>query len=414
MPEIGVVRFPELKPGGDLTDFFEAGGTKAYLLTRIEAAMKAGIAGQYTIVRASEVDLEDVSWIWRGHLARGALELLSGDPDLGKSQIYLSYAACATRGLPWPDGSPGSEPCQVLLVTAEDNYASTVGPRAVAAGVDLTKLLYFKGLVRNGKDETFLLSSGLEELEQLLIDHSDIGLVEIDPLTAFMSGPASGRFDSHRATDVRSVLRPLKDMAERRLVAISAITHPPKGGKTSPLDSYIGSQAYIAAARIGDLCVPEVEPGAAGAVRNTGRVFFTQVKNNIEKKAPTLVYRLTTKEIGLNRRGEPLKPASYVVWEGAVDVTDKEALAEYRAVAKLRVNPVQEFLHDILASGPALQKTIIERGAVKGFSYDQLRRARDRIGAISWKRRGEKLSSPFMWSMPEHRPADAEIEGEEK
>ena len=29
VPNIGVVRFPELKPGGDLTDFFEAGGNKA-------------------------------------------------------------------------------------------------------------------------------------------------------------------------------------------------------------------------------------------------------------------------------------------------------------------------------------------------------------------------------------------------
>jgi hypothetical protein len=47
-----------------------------------------------------------------------------------------------------------------LLVTAEDNYANTVGPRAVAAGVDLTALIYLKGLVRSGKHELFLLSSG--------------------------------------------------------------------------------------------------------------------------------------------------------------------------------------------------------------------------------------------------------------
>ena len=227
------------------------------------------------------MELENVSWLWPGHLAHGALELLTGDPDLGKSQIHMSYAACVTRGTPWPDGFPGSQPQQVLLVTAEDNYANTVGPRAVAAGVDLTALLYLKGLVRNGKHEIFLLSSGLEALEQVLLDHDNIGLVLIDPITAYMGSPASGRFDSHRATDVRSVLGPLKDLAERHRIAISAITHPPKGAKASPLDSYIGSQAYIAAARIAHLCVPETEPGLAGAVRNTGRVFFTQVKNNL-------------------------------------------------------------------------------------------------------------------------------------
>ena len=44
VPTIGVVRFPELKPGGDLSDYFERGGTKAGLLIRIEEALQAGVA----------------------------------------------------------------------------------------------------------------------------------------------------------------------------------------------------------------------------------------------------------------------------------------------------------------------------------------------------------------------------------
>jgi hypothetical protein len=359
------------------------------------------------------VELENVSWLWPGHLAHGALELLTGDPDLGKSQVHMSYAACVTRGMPWPDGYPGSEPQQVLLVTAEDNYANTVGPRAVAAGADRAKLIYFKGLIRNGKQEIFLLSSGLQELEQILLDYDDIGLVLIDPITAYMGSPASGRrFDSHRATDVRSVLGPVKDLAERHRIAISAITHPPKGAKASPLDSYIGSQAYIAAARIGHLCIPETEPGLAGAVRSTGRVFFTQVKNNLGSKATTLAYHLDTKSIGFDRFGAPLKPAPYVAWEGVVDITSAEALAQARAVAKTRVNPVHEFLRDILASGPVLQKIIVERGAAKGISLPQLRRARKAIGAVTFKRRGGNVISPWLWALPEYVPDDVEREDE--
>ena len=148
VPTISMVAFPELGPGGDLSDFFAAGGSKLYLQTRIDAALKAGSARSYVIIPASEVELENVSWLWPGHLAHGALELLTGDPDLGKSQIQMSYAACVTRGTPWPDGVPGSQAQQVLLVTAEDDYANTVGPRALAAGIDLTALLYLKGLVR--------------------------------------------------------------------------------------------------------------------------------------------------------------------------------------------------------------------------------------------------------------------------
>jgi hypothetical protein len=38
-----------------------------------------------------------------------------------------------------------------------------------------------------------------------------------------------------------------------------------------------------------------------------------------------------------------------------------------------------------------------------------LRRAMKTIGAAAFKRRGDNLSSPWMWSLPEHVPADAEI-----
>ena len=74
--------------------------------------------------------------------------------------------------------------------------------------------------------------------------------------------------------------------------------------------------------------MPETEPGLAGAVRNTGRVFFTQVKNNLGSKVVTLAYHLDTKSVGPDRSGELLKPAPYVVWEGAVDITSAEALAQ--------------------------------------------------------------------------------------
>jgi hypothetical protein len=46
---IGVVRFPELPPKGDLSDYFARGGSRDYLLTRIEAALKTGTAAPYIV-----------------------------------------------------------------------------------------------------------------------------------------------------------------------------------------------------------------------------------------------------------------------------------------------------------------------------------------------------------------------------
>ena len=59
-----------------------------------------------SIIRATDVVMRAKNWLWKGHLLRGALELLAGIPGLGKSQVQCSYVACATAGLPWPDGYP--------------------------------------------------------------------------------------------------------------------------------------------------------------------------------------------------------------------------------------------------------------------------------------------------------------------
>jgi hypothetical protein len=51
-----------------------------------------------------------------------------------------------------------------------------------------------------------------------------------------------------------------------------------------------------------------------------------------------------------------------------------------------------------------------ERGAERGFSYDQLRRAKHATGVKAFKRRGANLDSPWMWALPQHVPPDVEEE----
>jgi hypothetical protein len=128
-------------------------------------------------------------------------------------------------------------------------------------------------------------------------------------------------------------------------------------------------------------------------------VFFAQVKNNIGHQAQTLAYRIATRDIGLER------PLPYIDWQGAVDMTADDTLAQARAAAKQRVNPVHEFLRDILANGPVLQKVVVERGAAKRFSLGQLQRARKAVGAVAFKRRDGTILSPWLWAMPEFMPS---------
>src|SRR5262249_49590567 len=153
------------------------------------------------------------------------------------------------------------------------------------------------------------------------------GLVTIDPITAYMG---SGRgFDSHRATDVRSQLTPLKELAERTGVCFSAITHPPKNASARAIDHFIGSQAYIAAARIGHLCIPEMKDTPEGK-RKSGRYLFANPAVNIKEEQATLAYRIEPVELGQDEEGAPIT-TSVIRWEGMVEITAQEALDATRS-----------------------------------------------------------------------------------
>lgn len=58
-------------------------------------------------VLMSEVECEEVSWLWPGHLPLGKLTVIDGDPGLGKSFLTLDLAARVSQGRTMPDGSHG-------------------------------------------------------------------------------------------------------------------------------------------------------------------------------------------------------------------------------------------------------------------------------------------------------------------
>jgi putative DNA primase/helicase len=407
VPNIAVVSFAELPEGNDVSDWLEDGGTKKLLLTRAEEALKRNSGRRnYITTDLSSVNPRAIRWLWHKHLARGALELLAGLPTVGKSQIQCQYVACATTGRDWPNGAPGITPCRAIMLTAEDNTDDTLVPRLVAAGANLSRIKELKAIRRNGKEELFLLGEDLNALEQLINDWGDVGLVTIDPITAYM-GHAK-HFDSHRATDVRSQLSPLKVLAERTGVAISAVTHPPKNVGQRALDHFIGSQAFIAAARLGHLCIEEMtEDAEGGGKQPSGRYLFTDAKPSIKAKQPTLAYRIDVVQTAYcdPDSDEPIE-APVIRWEGESELSADEAIAASRP-GKARAPNARDFLLDILAGGKVVQKIVIERGNAKGFSYYQLWRAKDALGVVDFREKGVQ-SGPSYWALPQHVPDETE------
>jgi hypothetical protein len=411
VPTIVVIPFPELPEKGDVSDWLEAGGTKKLLRARAEEARKrATVQRAYVATNLATVKAKAHTWIWPGHLVCGGLELLAGSPEIGKSQIQCQYVACATTGRVWPNGLPGITPCRVIILTAEDTTEDTLVPRLIAAGANLALVEELKAIRRNNQEEMFLLDQDLAILETMIRDYGDVRLVTIDPITAYMGH--GKKFDSHRATDVRSQLSPLKNLAARTGVAFSAVTHPPKNASAQALDHFIGSQAFIAAARIGHLCLPEMEETPSGGRIPTGRRLYTNPKINIAARQQTLAYRVAVVDVGYEDNGKIIS-APVIRWEGEVNLTAEEALAASRPTKGWDSrSSAKEFLLDILAGGPVLQTVILERAAEHGFSYDQLKRAKQPLGVRSFKKREAGLDSPWLWALPQHVAAGAENEPE--
>jgi len=70
----------------------------------------------------SEVQTQEVHWLWERRIPLGKITILDGDPGMGKSLLATSLAACVSTGRPMPDGTPGRQG-GVILIAPEDGVA---------------------------------------------------------------------------------------------------------------------------------------------------------------------------------------------------------------------------------------------------------------------------------------------------
>ncbi len=204
-------------------------------------AASAGTGALPSIICASDVEPEEVQWLWPGRIALGKLTLIAGDPGLGKSFLTCDIAARVSQGLSWPDKSPAlPTPAEVLFLSAEDGLEDTIRPRLDASGADCARVHFLKGVsvpkvvhgvgeAEDRKIRMFGLHQDLEVLEKALEMLQNCKLVIIDPISAYM-----GDTDSHKNSDVRSILGPLSDLATKYGVAVVAVSHLNKNASGPP------------------------------------------------------------------------------------------------------------------------------------------------------------------------------------
>ena len=93
------------------------------------------------LTRASDIDPEQVRWLWRDEHRRvpcAEIVLTAGHGGVGKSTENMWLIAQLTRGtLP---GRYHGRPRNCLIAATEDSWSRTVVPRLIAAGADRTRV----------------------------------------------------------------------------------------------------------------------------------------------------------------------------------------------------------------------------------------------------------------------------------
>ena len=189
------------------------------------------------LIQMSEIETEEISWLWFPFIPYGKLTIIQGDPGDGKTTMVLNLAAKLTKGETLDEGMDFGEPVNVIYQTAEDGLADTVKPRLESAGADCTRIM-----VIDESDKS--LSMADERIEEAL-KTTNAKLLILDPIQAYLGGG----MDMNRANEARDMTKRLGALAEKYKCAIVLIGHMNKAGGTKAAYRGLGSIDFYAVAR---------------------------------------------------------------------------------------------------------------------------------------------------------------------
>jgi Bifunctional DNA primase/polymerase, N-terminal/AAA domain/Primase C terminal 1 (PriCT-1) len=326
-------------------------------------------------VRVSDVQREEVSWLWHHRIPRGKLTIIEGDPGEGKSFLSQAIATAITRGFGLPGDEEQREPETVLIMSAEDGLADTIRPRLEDMGADIGRVVALRGLMDEEGKERCLTLADLDVIEKAIVEHRS-ALVIVDPIIAYVAGK-----DTHKANEVRSLLAPLAALAEKYRNAILAIRHLNKSATKAAYRGQ-GSVDFLPACRSAFLAGEDPE--------NPGQKVLCHIKANLGPKTPSLTYTINEGRF---------------LWGEETSITAEQVLAvPIEGDERSKLEEAKGFLEDVLSNGPLPSSEVEKEAKGAGIAQTTLRRAKTALGV---KPRKESFGGGWTWSLPDRRCSSA-------
>ena len=185
----------------------------------------------------SEIQSEEIEWLWYPFIPYGKLTIIQGDPGDGKTTLALNIAAKLSKGESLDEEMKISEPINIIYQTAEDGLADTVKPRLELADADCERILVID-------ESSEALSMADERLEEA-IKLTNAKLLILDPIQAYLGAGT----DINRANEARDMTKKLGALAEKHKCAVLLIGHMNKASGIKASYRGIGSIDFFAVAR---------------------------------------------------------------------------------------------------------------------------------------------------------------------
>lgn len=188
------------------------------------------------LIRMSEVETQEVHWLWYPYIPQGKLTIIQGNPGEGKTTLALWIASICSQGQALPSMEL-CNPINILYQTAEDGLGDTIKPRLMSAGADLSRIQCI--------DETERSLSLLDSRIEQAVKDTNAKLLILDPLQGYLGRDV----DMNRANEIRDVLKRLTLIADKTGCSIVLIGHLNKAVGANSAYRGLGSMDFRAAAR---------------------------------------------------------------------------------------------------------------------------------------------------------------------
>jgi putative DNA primase/helicase len=346
------------------------------------ADQMTGGLSRFALTTMDAIPEEEQAFLWEGFIPDGALTLIEGDPDVGKSFMALDLAARISTGRAFPDGEVADQFARrtVLFLTAEDSLSKTVKPRLIGCGADLQNVIS-----QETKGDGLLLPRGVEDLRAMIRGHG-IKVIVLDALNNYLD---ASEVNVNKEQEVRQALKPLRDLAAAENVAIIGLRHLNKRTTADPMYRGGGSIALAAVAR--SVLLVARHPDGSGL-----RIVIPQKANLVsDDKKGALGFQFVEDVCAADGKVRPR-----IAWEH--DVTPIST-GELLAPRKPGPSPVvaenaERFLLDLLVAGPRNRKDVMLEARKVHLNEKAVDRAAGKLSVASVPSGNERI-----WSLPATR-----------